>query len=238
VLTTLLLADGRFPAGGHAHSAGIEAAVADGRVHDLRSLQGFLTGRLSTTGLGDAAVSATAVLSAGRVDDDPARCVEGWCLLDAETAVRIASPALREASRRQGRQLLRTGRAVWPDERLHALGAAVGPDGGPHLPVAFGAVAAVAGLTPDEVAAAALHHATSGPATAAVRLLGLDPVGVTLIQARLAPMSDALAGSAVAAARRALGPPLALYSLPAASTPVVELAADDHATWEVRLFAS
>ena len=28
----LLLADGRFPAGGHAHSSGLEAAVAAGRV--------------------------------------------------------------------------------------------------------------------------------------------------------------------------------------------------------------
>ena len=32
----LLLADGRFPAGGHVHSAGIEAAVGDGRVKNMK----------------------------------------------------------------------------------------------------------------------------------------------------------------------------------------------------------
>ena len=49
--TLLLLADGRFPAGGHAHSGGLEAAVARSRVRDLASLRAFLDGRLATTGL-------------------------------------------------------------------------------------------------------------------------------------------------------------------------------------------
>ena len=35
----LLLADGRFPAGGHAHSGGVEAAVTHGAVHDTDSLE-------------------------------------------------------------------------------------------------------------------------------------------------------------------------------------------------------
>ncbi|MEU5422925.1 urease accessory protein UreF, partial [Streptomyces sp. NPDC020667] len=34
----LVLADGRFPAGGHAHSGGAEAAVKAGRVRDAESL--------------------------------------------------------------------------------------------------------------------------------------------------------------------------------------------------------
>ena len=42
----LLLADGRFPSGGHAHSCGMEEAVADGRVRDLSTLDGFLRGRM------------------------------------------------------------------------------------------------------------------------------------------------------------------------------------------------
>ncbi|MDP9388377.1 MAG: urease accessory protein UreF, partial [Actinomycetota bacterium] len=50
VLSALLLADGRFPAGGHAHSAGVEAAVADGRVGDVASLAAFARGRLWTAG--------------------------------------------------------------------------------------------------------------------------------------------------------------------------------------------
>lgn len=60
-LGTLLLADGRFPAGGHAHSAGVEAAVADGRVVDTGSLEEFVRGRLWTAGLTEAALAAATV---------------------------------------------------------------------------------------------------------------------------------------------------------------------------------
>ncbi|MEU1361738.1 hypothetical protein ABZ356_18065, partial [Micromonospora zamorensis] len=56
----LLLADGRFPAGAHAHSGGLEAAVAAGRVTDLASLEAFLAGRLATAGLVGAAFAAAA----------------------------------------------------------------------------------------------------------------------------------------------------------------------------------
>ena len=45
----LLLADARFPAGGHAHSAGVEAAVAIGDVRDVASLDRYLRARLATT---------------------------------------------------------------------------------------------------------------------------------------------------------------------------------------------
>ncbi|NEA07090.1 urease accessory protein UreF, partial [Streptomyces sp. SID10692] len=54
----LVLADGRFPAGGHAHSGGAEPAVAEGRVHDADSLADFCRGRLHTAGLTAAALAA------------------------------------------------------------------------------------------------------------------------------------------------------------------------------------
>ncbi|MFD2354563.1 hypothetical protein ACFSTC_42740 [Nonomuraea ferruginea] len=44
----LLLTDSRLPVGGHAHSGGVEQAVALGLVHDLPSLSSFLRGRLHT----------------------------------------------------------------------------------------------------------------------------------------------------------------------------------------------
>ena len=50
-LALLLLGDGRFPVGGHAHSAGVESAVNDGRVHDVASLEAYVAGRVVTTGL-------------------------------------------------------------------------------------------------------------------------------------------------------------------------------------------
>ncbi|MET9855589.1 urease accessory protein UreF, partial [Streptomyces sp. NPDC006450] len=49
--TLLVLADGRFPAGGHAHSGGAEAACKAGRIHDAATLAEFCRGRLHTAGL-------------------------------------------------------------------------------------------------------------------------------------------------------------------------------------------
>ncbi|MFD6973886.1 urease accessory protein UreF, partial [Streptomyces sp. NPDC059949] len=46
----LVLADGRFPAGGHAHSGGAEAACKAGRIHDAATLEDFCRGRLHTAG--------------------------------------------------------------------------------------------------------------------------------------------------------------------------------------------
>jgi urease accessory protein len=244
--TLLVLADGRLPAGGHAHSGGLEAAVAAGRVRDVAALGGFLRGRLWTTGAVTAAFAACACV---RTDE--------WALLDAGLDARTPSPALRNASRAQGRALLRAGRAMWPGPPIdrapetvaggQAARAGIGHDpvvgsGGraawagigrdPHHPVALGAVAAAAGLGPMETAVAAAHGTVTGPASAAVRLLGLDPYAVHALLARLAPECDRVA--AEAAART--GDPV--DALPAAGAPLLDVGAEVHATWEVRLFAS
>ena len=210
----LLLSDGRFPAGGHAHSGGLEAAVGCGRVRDLPTLRGYLLGRLATAGLVTAAFAAAACAgtSPSTLDDE----------LDARTP----SPALRLASRRQGRALSRAGRLTWPSARYASLPAQ------PHHPVALGVVAAAAGLSPAQAALAAGYATVTGPATAAVRLLSLDPFPVQAMLAELASTVDDLAERA---AGRAGGP---IEELPAAGAPVADIAAEIHASWEVRLFAS
>ncbi|WP_328460085.1 urease accessory protein UreF [Actinoplanes sp. NBC_00393] len=210
--TLLLLADGRLPSGGHAHSGGLEAQIAGGRVKEISGLDGFLRGKLATGGLVSAAFAAAACSDVSR-----------WSALDAGLDARTPSPALRKASRAQGRALLRAGRAMWPV-------AAVGRD--PHQPVALGALAAAAGLAPVQAAVAAAHGSITGPASAAVRLLGLDPYAVHALLARLAPDCDRVAE--VAAARCA-DP---VDELPAAGAPLLDIGAEHHATWEVRLFAS
>src|SRR5215475_9298271 len=93
----LMLADSRLPAGGHAHSGGLEPAVAARRVSTVEDLEVFLRGRLRTAGLVAAALAAAACFGASRVD------TEFWTALDAEADARTPSPALRLASRRQGR---------------------------------------------------------------------------------------------------------------------------------------
>ncbi|MEV6846946.1 urease accessory UreF family protein [Actinoplanes sp. NPDC051411] len=210
----LVLADGRLPAGGHAHSGGLEAAAAAGRVVDLASLDGFLRGRLATSGVVAAAFTAAAC---ARVAD------ERLDSLDEGLDARTPSPALRKASRAQGRALMRAARAMWP----------VGDIGRePHHPIALGAAAAAAGLTPRDAATAAAYGSLTGPATAAVRLLGLDPYGTHALLATLAADCDRIAGEA---ADHAHDP---VDELPADSAPWLDIGAEHHATWEVRLFAS
>ena len=210
----LLLADGRFPSGGHAHSGGLEEAVTSARVLDLDSLEAFLRGRLATSGLVAAALAAAA--AGGRFD--PAQ-------LDAEADARMASPAVRDASRRQGRQLMRAAAAL-------PLPLPVATRGSTHHAVAIGTVAGAAGLSPLDAARWAAYATVAGPATAGVRLLGLDPFGV---HGRLAGLAGATEEAAVAGVAAASG---SLADLPCGAAPLLDVGAERHATWEARLFAS
>ncbi|MFD4941985.1 urease accessory protein UreF [Streptomyces sp. NPDC058239] len=217
-----VLADGRFPAGGHAHSGGAEPAVAAGRIKDADSLEEFCRGRLHTAGLVAAALAAAA--AAGH---DPSALDEA---ADARTPVQ----ALRTTARKLGRQMMRAARATWPSAELDALAAA--RPRGAHQPVVLGLAARSAGLAPLDAAYAVAYETVSGPATAAVRLLSLDPFDATAVLARLAPDLDRTAAAAAAAAGRI--PEEGFDALPAASAPLLDITAQQHAAWPVRLFAS
>lgn len=222
----LLLADGRFPAGGYAHSGGVEAAVLGGLVQDVAALAAYLEGRLATTGLVEASFAAAAAAP----DADLAR-------LDAEMVARMPSPALRAASRSQATQLLRAARSVWPDPSSIASGDGLLASNevvAGTYPVALGLVARVAGIDPAGAALLACHHAISGPASAAVRLLGLDPLAVHRLLAELSPMIEAVAAEAADQAALATEP----ADLPALTALFPELAADAHAIHADALFAS
>ncbi len=185
----LLLGDSRFPAGGHAHSGGAEPAVTAQTVTGLGSLELFLRGRLRTAGLVAAALTAAACARARGTPEGAVAPVRDdyWELLDAEADARTPAPAQREASRRQGRALLRAARVAWPDApclAVLAVPASVarpeyrgGPGyrGGPHHAVVLGAAAAAAGCTPGEAARIAAYQAVAGPASSVVRLLGPRP---------------------------------------------------------------
>lgn len=215
----LLLADGRFPSGGHAHSNGVEAACAMDAIVDVDSLGVFIDGRLATAGRVDASFAAATATSS-----------RPWSDLDDALDSRILSPRQRSVSRALGRQLLRVGRQVWPDTRLEALARSV--PGGAHQAIVFGALASAASLTAHDAALCSLHHMASNLATSAVRLLGLDPFRVHALLASFSPVIDALSVDAVSH----LDQPLHL--MPACSGPLAEILAEDHATWEVRLFGS
>jgi urease accessory protein len=233
----LLLLDSRAPAGAHHHSAGMEAAIMAGLVTDLAGTEDFCQTRLRTSARVAASFAAAScrLFSAERAGLDSSLPVE-LAVLDAEYEARVPAEATRRASRELGRGLWRLLRSVIPHSDLAetdlvtAFSRCAGPV--PHHPLVLGAGVALAGGDPELAGRAAALGACAGPASAAVRLLGLDPFAVHAMLARLAPGVDACA----AAAARAAGLPPA--SLPAHGAPALDLLADYHLTAEVRLFAS
>ena len=129
----LLLADGRFPAGGHAHSGGVEAAVAHKAVHDTPSLEAFCRGRLHTTGLTAAGLAAAA--AAGST-----HCC--W------TTPPTRHPRPRTARRRPSARPADDARSPChlPVRSLGTAGRRA-PHGA-HQPIVLGLAARAAGLTP------------------------------------------------------------------------------------------
>lgn len=213
VAQLLLVADGRFPDGAHAHSHGLEAAVERGRVHDEVSLADYVRGRLWTSGRTDA---ATARLAAAGVD--PTALDAAWCR-------RTPSATARTTSRSLGRSLARTAARVVPDRPLLL------PDGRPRVqPVAFGLLADALGCDPAEVAAASAHGSAATLATAGLRLLSLDPFDVAALLHRLRPDVEGVAATTEGLA----GPD----ELPHASTPFTEIDTELQTALPTRLFRS
>jgi len=67
---------------------------------------------------------------------------------------------------------------AWPSPVLTAL---LAETPRPHHPVMLGALVGVAGGSPHDAAMAVAYLSVSGPASAAVRLLGLDPFAVNAV---------------------------------------------------------
>lgn len=208
-LTTLLvLADSRLPTGGHVHSGGAEQAIASGLVVDLRTLRAFLRRRILTSGLVTASVAAAVHAGTLSVPD-----------ADLETDARTPAPATRNASRAQGRGLTRLARKVWPAWEWDALGLR------PHLSVAAGTVGAASGLLPEQTAHSVVYTTMTGSATAAQRLLALDPGDVAALTFELSPLCDQTAAEAA-------------KELADLSDPILDVLAQRHAERDRPLFVS
>lgn len=205
--TLLTLADSRLPTGGHVHSGGVEEAVTSGLVADLSTLRAYLQRRVRTQGL----VTASIAAAVHRGMD--------IAVAERETDARTPSPAARAASRAQGRGLLRLARRVWPGDVWPALGAR------PHLAVASGAVGRASGMTPEQTCATVVYTTMTSSATAAQRLLALDPGDVAALTFELSQLCD------VTAAEAAKG-------ITDLSDPLFDVLAQRHAERDRPLFAS
>ena len=206
--TLLTLSDSRLPTGGHVHSGGVEEAITEGLVRDLVTLRAFLRRRIRTTGLVTASVAAAVHTGSLSV-----------ALADHETDARTPAPAARQASRAQGRGLLRLARRVWPAEEWDRLGAT------PHLAVVAGAVGAAGGLTPEGTALTVVYTTMTGSATAAQRLLALDPGDVAALTFELSALCDQMSAAAC-------------KELADLSDPLLDVLAQRHSQRERPLFAS
>jgi urease accessory protein len=223
-LAVLQFADGLFPAGGFAHSLGLETYVQDGVVSDRSGLEAFVTAHLEgSAGPADAVAVAVAVrLAAG---DDAA----GWVALDERLDAMKAVPELRAASRQMGRQTLRVAAVLGSDTFLTALDQAVGDGLTPgHHPVAFGAALGRSGVEPELAASAYLYTTAALLVGAGLRLLALGQLDGQRVLAAMRPRITRLAGAAATAT------PETMWSF----NPGLELAAIRHATLDARLFRS
>lgn len=212
LLTTLLaLSDSRLPTGGHVHSGGAEEAVSSGLVIDLATLRAYLQRRIRTTGL----VTASLASAVHRGALSAAAGQSG----DAETDARTPAPAARQASRAQGRGLVRLARRVWPEEDWDSLGPT------PHLAVVAGVVGRASGLAQEHSALSVVYTTMTGSATAAQRLLALDPGDVAAVTFALSPLCEHTAAEAA-------------KDLADLSDPLLDVLAQRHIARERPLFAS
>jgi urease accessory protein len=204
----LQLADGSFPSGGFAHSAGLEASMQLGGIEEVEDF------------LDDAVVSAreTTLPFVRAAAAEPARLLE----LDERFDVTLPLEVPNRASRAQGRSLASAAARIF-DLPAVAEHARRGP--AHHAPV-FGAIFGSVGISVDEAAIAYLHGAARGVLSAAVRLNLVGPLEAQRILA------------ARAAAMRAAAEAIRHVDDVAQTAPLVELWGALHDHLDARLFQS
>lgn len=224
VLTLLQFADGLFPAGGFAHSFGLETYAQDGRVRDRATLEAFVVAHLEgAAGPSDAVAAAASARAATAGGLEPLRDLDAR--LDAMKCV----PEFRAASTQMGRQTLRIAAALGDDPLLAALARAVEDGRTPgHHAVVFGAAVGRGGVDPERAAAAYLYATAALLVGAGLRLVALGQTEGQRVLAAVRPRLARLAARAAAAG------PEDMWSF----TPALELAGLRHATLDTRLFRS
>jgi urease accessory protein len=224
LLVLLQLGDGLFPAGGFAHSFGLETYAQDGRVRDREGLEAFVTAHLEGSA-GPADAVGVALAARFAVADDTA----SWSALDARLDAMKTVPEFRAASRQMGRQTVRVASALRDDAFLSGVARSL--DGGltpGHHAAVFGAAAGRWKASPEAAAAAYLYSTVALLVGAGLRLLTLGQLdGQRVLHAQRARIARLAAAAAAADIDD-------MWTF----TPALELAGLRHAGLEMRLFRS
>jgi urease accessory protein len=174
------LADSAFPAGGFAHSGGLEAAAQLGMIGGPQELSGYVGEALWQAGYGGLPLVSAAHAA-------PERLAE----LDARGDAFLSNHVANRASRVQGRAFLSTCERSFPDAKMGVLR----PDEGArrlcfhHAPV-FGACLNRLGVPLDDAQRVFLHLSLRGLLSAAVRLNLIGPHRAQQVQFACAPGLD------------------------------------------------
>jgi urease accessory protein len=219
LLALLHLCDSLFPIGGFAHSDGLEAATASGRVATAHDLRGWMTACLfEMLGPCEGRAVAGAWRAFKRGDVGSVREV------NAEVYALRPSSSARQASRSMGARLVRTWIQTRPGHCLDAI--AKRPDG-VTLPVAFACVCASEDLDLRTAVHGYVYTRLASTTSAAMRLM---PIGQQQAHAMLA---DLLASVPAVADEI-----LASGGAPAAFLPAFDLASMSQQYVHSRLFRS
>ena len=223
-LSLLQFSDGLFPAGGYAHSFGLESYVQEGVIQDLDGVETFIDSYLTgSVGPCDAAAVVAALKLAQA--ENFAACLE----LDETLEAMKPVAEFREASRQMGRQTLRVASNLVTDCLLSSFMQDVESYRTPgHHAVVFGAVGAVFGWPAKEAAGAYLYSTAALLVGAALRLLPLGQLNGQRLLQRFWPLIIQLAAEAEGKG------PGDLRSF----APGIEIAGMRHAQLEARLFRS
>jgi urease accessory protein len=217
-----------FPTGAFSYSHGLEAAAADGAVHDRATLENR--------------IRAVVVYGSGRIDADILR--DGWCCAEAgdDTALTEANrrgcayratAELALESAQQGAAFLAAYEAAWASPHPNPpplAGEGRGGGMGPEIchAAAFGAAAARAGVTLDDALTAYLHAFAANLMSAGLRLGIVGQSDGQRILAALEPAITAAVAASLARETQDFG----------SSAFAVDLASMAHETQYSRLFRS
>jgi urease accessory protein len=163
------LADSAFPAGGFAHSGGLEAAWQHGEMRNSSELKALLESSLRQ--LGHASLPFVSA-----AHDDPSKLVA----LDHACEAFLTNHVANRASRLQGRAFLSSTEKIFPGRQMAR------PPCGHFAPV-FGVVARSLGLERSRAGRMYFFQHLRGLMAAAIRLGIVGPLEGQALQYRLAP---------------------------------------------------